>query len=378
MTARECVVMTPPSDEQRFFDTRAAYTMFVHATDEKKVVADRLGREVDHLDIRQPGLRVFDAGMGDASVLDHLMRRIHVDEPHIPWLVVAKEISIEDLRQALTRLPDRFIEHPELVFVVTNMKFSDAPSLRPANGEPVRWTEVALRGETSHEFSSQIRALFDRLAEDWEVDTSPTTGNPIHRHPSVLVLYREDRRFILQSTIPKREGHDNGYDLIVMSQAYRAKTPVERKVRTVLVPLARALAPGGRLVGIQSYGGDPGCDIVKGVWPNEDPFPFGRREIVKEAESQLADDDFEFHVLDDAESIFQYSMHTMPSQEMEHIGTSSIVAAFSSAAYVAQIDERRLSEAMATGAYLDVTRDVIEKHGGVWFRDESFLITRRG
>jgi hypothetical protein len=369
--------MTTPPDEQRFFDTRAAYTMFVHATDEKKVVADRLGREVDHLEIGQPGLRVFDAGMGDASVLDHLMRRIHVDEPHIPWVVVAKEISIEDLRQALMRLPDRFIEHPELVFVVTNMRFTEAPWLRTSQGESVRWTEIALEGKTSHEFSSRIRELFDPLAEDWQVDTSRATGNPMARHPSVLVLYREDRKFILQSTIPGPDGHDSGYDLIVMSQAYRAKTPVERKVRLVLVPLARALAPGGRLVGIQSYGGDPGCDIVKGVWPEEDPFPFGRHQIVDEARAQLGDADFEFHALEDEESIFRYTMHTMSSQETEHIGTSSLVAAFTSAAYVAQIDEQRLSEAMATGAYLDVTRKVVESHGGVWFRDESFLITRK-
>lgn len=370
--------MTSRPDEQRFFDTRAAYTMFVHATDEKKVVADRLGREVDHLTIRQPGLRVFDAGMGDASVLDHLMRRIHVEEPHIPWLVVAKEISIEDLRQALMKLPDRFIEHPELVFVVTNMKFTEAPQLRPGDDRPVRWTDVALRGATSHEFSSQIRALFDPLAEDWQVDTSAATGNPVHRHPAVLVLYREDRRFILQSTIPQPEGHDSGYDLIVMSQAYRAKTPVERKVEMVLVPLAKALAPGGRLVGIQSYGGDPGSEIIQGVWPDEDPFPFGRRQIIEAARQRLEESEFEYDELSDAESIFQYSMHTMPSQETEHIGTSSLVAAFTSAAYVAQIDEQRLSEAMATGAYLDVTRKVVEAHGGVWFRDESFLITRKG
>jgi hypothetical protein len=369
--------MADRSDEQRFFDTRAAYTMFVHATDEKKVVADRLGREVDHLTIRQPGLRVFDAGMGDASVLDQLMRRIHVDEPHIPWLVVAKEISIEDLRQALMRLPDRFIEHPELVFVVTNMKFSEAPWLRPGDDREVRWTEVPLRGKTSHEFSSQIRDLFDSLAEDWEVDTSAATGNPVHRHPAVLVLYREDRRFILQNTIPRPGGYDGGFDLVVMSQAYRAKTPVEKKVRLVMVPLARALAPGGRLVGIQSYGGDPGGDIVKGVWPGEDPFPYGRRQIIEEARRQLGEEEFEFWELDDDESIFQYSMHTMASQETEHIGTSSLVAAFTSAAYVAQIDERRLSEAMATGAYLDVTRKVVESHGGVWFRDESFLVTRK-
>lgn len=363
-------------EEQRFFDTRAAYTMFVNATDEKKVVADRLGREVDHLDVRQPGLRIFDAGMGDASVLDHLMRRIHTDKPHIPWLVVAKEISIEDLRQALTKLPDRFIEHPELVFVVTNMRFGEATTLRPSGGEPVRWTEVALEGSTSHEFSSQIRSLFDALAEDWKVTTSPRTGNPVYEHPSVLVLYREDRRFILQSTIPPRSGHDGGYDLIVMSQAYRAKTPVGRKVDAVVVPLARALAPGGRLIGIQSYGDDPGLEIVKGVWPGEEPFPYGRAEIIAAARERLGENDYRFDVLDDDESVFRYSLHTMPSQEIEHIGTSSLVAAFSSAAYVAQIDEARLSEAMTSGAYLDVTKKVVERHGGVWFQDESFLIVR--
>lgn len=362
---------------ERFFDTRAAYTMFVNATDEKKVVADRLGREVEHLAVGQPALRIFDAGMGDASVLDHLLQKVHTDMPHIPWMVVAKEISIEDLRQALMKLPDRFIEHPEMVFVVTNMRFADAAALRAPEGRNVRWTEVPLEGETSYQFSSQIRALFDPLAEDWRVETSEKTGNPVYAHPAVLVLYREDRRFILEPSIPKVGGFDAGYDLIVMSQAYRAKTAVERKVATVVVPLARALAPKGRLVGIQSYGDDPGLEIVLGVWPDERPFPFGRDEILDEARRQLGESDFTFDRLDDAESIFRYSVHTMPSQETEHIGTSSLVAAFSSAAYVAQIDEQRLSRAMATGAYLDVTKSVIEKHGGVWFQDESFLITRR-
>ena len=369
--------MDDHEDRQRFFDTRAAYTMFVNATDEKKTVADRLARDVEALQVSQPALRIFDAGMGDASVLDHLLQRVHCTMPHIPWMVVAKEISIEDLRQALMKLPDRFVEHPEFVFVVTNMRFTDAPGLAAPEGRNLRWTEVALEGRTSYEFSSQIRALFDSLAEDWRVETSPTTGNPVYAHPAVLVLYREDRHFVLEPTIPKPSGFTDGYDLVVMSQAYRAKTPVDRKVRNVLVPLARALAPGGRLVGIQSYGDDPGEEIVHGVWPDEEPFPHGRRAIVDEARLRLGDTDFAFHPLDDEESIFRYSMHTMPSQETEHIGTSSLVAAFSSAAYVAQIDEGRLSHAMHSGAYLDVTAKVIEKYGGVWFHDESFLITRR-
>ncbi len=33
----------------RFFDTRAAYSMFVTATDEKSVVADQIGQELPRL-----------------------------------------------------------------------------------------------------------------------------------------------------------------------------------------------------------------------------------------------------------------------------------------------------------------------------------------
>jgi hypothetical protein len=52
------------------------------------------------------------------------------------------------------------------------------------------------------------------------------------------------------------------------------------------------------------------------------------------------------------------------------------LAAWNAAAYVAQIDEVRLSAAMASGAYIPATREVLERHGGVWFNDEAYLITR--
>jgi hypothetical protein len=83
-----------------------------------------------------------------------------------------------------------------------------------------------------------------------------------------------------------------------------------------------------------------------------------------------------FPVLSDQESIFRFSLHTMPSEEAAHIGTSSVVAAWNAATYVAQIDETRLAEAMSMGRYLDATRAVMEKYGQVWWNDELFLIRR--
>jgi hypothetical protein len=360
----------------RFFDTRAAYSMFVTATDEKSVVADRIASEVSELQIIHPGLRVFDAGMGDGSLLTHLMRHVHDQLPYIPWLIVSKEISLEDVRQALARLPDRFLEHPELVFVVTNHHFRDAPSLHFDNSTV--WKEVALEGDTTHDFLGQIEALYPQLAVDWRVTTSQVTGNPLYAQPAVLILFRADRRFLLRSLIPTRSDSEHEYDLALASQAYRARTPVDRKVRTVLVPLARALAPGGRLIGVQARGEDPGLEIIRSVWPGEEPFPHPREMILAEAARQLSDQsDLEYPALSDAEAIFRFHLHTMPSEEAEHIGTSSVVAAWNAATYVAQIDDERLATATAAGDYLAATRQVMQRHGRIWWNDEAFLITRR-
>ena len=349
--------------------------MFVTATDEKSVVADQIGLELGNLEVHQPGMRVFDAGMGDGSLLAQLMRHMHQALPFIPWLVVAKEISIEDVRQALARLPDRFLEHPEMVFVVTNHHFRDAPCLPSPEGTV--WREIALEGSTTNAFTEQIEGLYGQLAIDWQVQTSSVTGNPLYVNPAVLVLYRSDRRFLLEGLIPAPGRQDRlEYDLMIASQAYRARTPIEVKVRNVLVPLARSLAPGGRLVGVHARGDDPGLEIIRSVWPGEDPFPHRRQAILAEAARQLSDNDLSFPELSDAESVFRFRLHTMPSEEAEHIGTSSIVAAWNAATYVAQIDEARLEEATSSGVYLEATRRVMQAHGGVWWNNERYLIAR--
>jgi hypothetical protein len=366
----------------RFFDNRAAYLMFTTATNEKAVVAERIGRELEHVSPGEDALRVFDAGMGDGSVLSQVMRRMHRVFQHIPWLVVGKEISIEDLRLALGRMPDRLHEHPELVVVITNMSYREAPQLAPEQvSVDVNWIEAALEGDTTDDFGRQIHDLFDRLADAWEVVTSPKTGNPLPAKPSVLVVYRKDREFLLKRVIPQPGDPPNRYDLILASQPYRAATSVERKVRSVIVPLARSLAPGGRMVVIHAHGDDPGIEIIRGVWPDEDPFQDDRHDLIAEARKQLTgpgDADLIFPELDDDEAIFRYELHAMPSERTEHIGTGLTLAAWNAAAYVAQIDEERLSDAMASGEYVQATRDVLERYGEVWFNDEAYIVSRSG
>ena len=188
------------------------------------------------------------------------------------------------------------------------------------------------------------------------------------------MIYRKDREFILKPVIPSEGRVEGVYDFMVASQPYRARTSAERRVKLVIEPLARALAPGGKLVAVHSAGADPGLDIVRQIWPDENPFDVGRHAIVGAARAMIDDPSLVFDPLTDTESIFRYSLHTMPSGD--HIGTPVILAAWNAATYVAQIDGSRLDAAMASGAYVKATQDVLAQHDGLWFNDEMYVVRR--
>ena len=69
-----------PDDPQRnfrFFDNRQKYLLFVNTCSEKWEVAHRVSEELVHIHPRPPAVRVFDAGVGDGSVLVRVMRAMH-------------------------------------------------------------------------------------------------------------------------------------------------------------------------------------------------------------------------------------------------------------------------------------------------------------
>ena len=375
-----------PSDRRetfRFYDNRQKYLMFVNTCGEKLVVAERVGLELAHLHPRPPALRVFDAGMGDGTVITRVMRHMHRRFPTLPFYIVGKEISLEDVRLTLEKMPDRFHEHPATVLVITNLYYTEAPWLTPKSMEAaasLNWIDMPLAGTTSHEFEEQITALAGTLADGWQVRTSPKTGNPLYVRPSVLVLYRADHRFLLDQVVPHPGHAVADYDLVVASQPYRARMPVEFKAQRVIAPLARALAPGGRLIGIHSFGHDPGIEIIRNVWPGEDPFTTDRHQIIKALKREFgrAGRDFNFNAYADKRAIFRYDMHTLPSEiGGETIGTSTLLAAWNAAIYVAQIEDERLEGVIADGSFLEATRAVLNEYGGLWFYDESYVVSRR-
>ena len=61
----------------RFFDNRQKYLLFVNTCSEKWVVAQRVAMELGNIYPRPPALRIFDAGVGDGTVLTRVMRAMH-------------------------------------------------------------------------------------------------------------------------------------------------------------------------------------------------------------------------------------------------------------------------------------------------------------
>lgn len=365
----------------RFYDNRQKYLAFVNTCNEKSAVAHRAARELANIMPTPPGVRVFDAGMGDGTAITRLMRSMHREFPTVPFLVIAKEISLEDVRLGLEKLPDRFHEHPATVFVVTNLDHSEAPTLMPRDIQQAaafNWQELRLTGKSTDEYADQIEQLSASLAFGWQTRPSPKTGNPVYVRPSVLVVYREDHQFMLENVMPRPGRMIEGFDVILASQPWRARTAAQFKAQKILAPLVRNLAPGGRMITIQSSGKDPGLEIVQQVWPGEQPFKVDRHQLLLALKEELGREsrEYTFVNLPDAKAVFRYDMHTLPAEVAGRIGTATLMAAWNAAIYVAQIEDERLV-VVPDPVYREATQRVLHRHGGLWFNDETFVVARR-
>lgn len=372
-----------PKRPFRFFDNRQKYLAFVNTCNEKWRVAERAAKELTHLRPDPPALRIFDAGMGDGTVLTHVLRAMHQRFPTLPFYVVGKEVSLEDVRLGLEKLPDRLVEHPSSVIVLTNLYYAEAPWLMPRNvkaAAALNWKTVELEGDSAYGYGQQLRSLDKFLVDAWQATASKKTGNPLYVRPTVMIIYRKDHKFMLDPVIPRPGQAGADYDLVLAIQPWRARMDAQFKVKFVLDPLSRALRPGGRLVAVQSYGNDVGLELIQRVWPDENPFQVDRHELLKTLKKELGHEasNFNFNTLSDDKSIFRYHMHTLPDEIAESIGTSTLFAAWNAATYVAQIEDRRLEKALASTEYLEATAASLQEHGGLWFNDESFVVSRRG
>ncbi len=350
---------------------------------EKAAIARRVAQELAHIRPSPPALRIFDAGMGDATVLSRIMRSTHRAFPTVPLLAVAKEISLEDVRLGLEKMPDRFYEHPATVLVITNLNYAEAPRLMPRDTQlaaALNWQEVRLTGNSAHEYAEQIEELGPTISYGWQTKPNAKSGNPNYVRPSVLDHLSRG------SQVPARQRDpEAGPHLRELRPHSRLAAVARAHVRRVQgaegarAADAQSCAAGGRLLAIQSCGRDPALEIIQKLWPGEEPFKVDRHALLAALKNELGRDarDFQLTALPDDKAIFRYEMHTLPSEISDRIGTSTLFAAWNAAIYVNQIEDERLEPVVTNGAYLQATQSVLQKYGGLWFNDETFTVTRR-
>jgi len=294
----------------------------------------------------------------------------------------AKEISLEDVRLTLQKMSDRFFEHPATVLVLTNLAYADAPWLHVKSlnaASSLVWHELPLLGNSAHRFEQQIINLEPFLAQNWKAGVSARTGNPMYERPVVLVIYRDDHRFLLDPIIPRAGGTRADYDLrhrlAALSRPRAAGFQSQARDRA-----ARPRARPRRQAHRHPFAWPrPGMEIIQKVWPDDHPFIHDRHDILKVVKHELgpAGRELNFNAYADNRSLFRYEMHTLPSEISESIGTSTLFAAWNAAIYVAQVEDDRVAKAAADGSYIDATRSVLRERGGLWFFDESYVISRR-
>ena len=121
-------------------------------------------------------------------------------------------------------------------------------------------------------------------------------------------------------------------------------------------------------------------EIIRTIWPDENPFQTSRHLLLRELRAQLrhSHPDLRYHPYSDQRAEFSYAMHMQPTEVGSNIGTSTLLAAWNAVIYVAQIEDDRVEDAMSDGdQYLQGTAKVLKKHRGLWFNDESFVVSRK-
>ena len=363
----------------RFYDNRQKYLLFVTTTNEKNKIADSIRPYIKKINPTKPGIKIFDAGMGDGSLLMNVMRQCHEAKPTIPLLISTKEISIEDVRLGLEKLPDRFVEHKNTVFVISNLHYAEAAKLSSNNKikqKKINWNVVKLKGQTSIDFAEQLAKQNSFLEKKWNIEINKKTGNPTYQEPSVMIIYREDQEFNVNELIPTKYNPVNKFDLIIAAQPYRSRISAEKKVKYVIEPMIKALKSKGKLLTIHASGNDPANEIIKKIWPKENPFPTLSDSIIKNLKTNLDKSLLAKIVFKDKKNI-KCELRALPNEISGSIATSLIFSAWNASIYVNQMDDDKVMLAEKSKNYKKIVEKIITKNKGLFFYNEIFVIEKK-
>ncbi len=380
LISSESSVRTPGSFA--FHEQRQRFHIFANTTNESWVVADRVACELADITPGRDGIRLLYTPMDNGIILARTLRALHALYPDTPVLVVMKGRGLEDLRNTMGRVVDRLTEHPLSVFVVSNMYLREVVCLTKLsrdNPADVVWRDVPLTGNVSYDFQGQVARLYGELSNEWLIHQGETS-QPVYALPSVAVIYRRDRARDVKAILPEHGRPDLRlrYNYALLNRPYLHSHTMTFRLDHVLRPVFDRLAAGGRMTVIQGLGQDPAHEIVARIWPDQALPATSRYEVIRNLRKALQGERFSVSGLTDTNALFRFDMHTLPVLQGHNLGTQSLSSAFNNAVYFAQVREELAQEAIREGRrYLEITEEVLRKHGGLWFVNEAFSVTRK-
>ena len=139
--------------------------------------------------------------------------------------------------------------------------------------------------------------------------------------------------------------------------------------------MINALAPKGKLIIIHASGKDPANQIIKNIWPKENPFPALANEITKYLKSSLLKNELkQLRFLN--KKIFRCNLRALPNEIQGGIATSVIFSAWNIAIYVNQIDDSKVLNAEKSQRYQKIVSAIVNKNNGLYFNNEIFIIEK--
>ena len=129
---------------------------------------------------------------------------------------------------------------------------------------------------------------------------------------------------------------------------------------------------------IQSIGNDPGMDIVRSVWSEENLFRTPRCMMLNVLKRKMQEErrNLRYFLYTDSSSLFCYQLHTLASKIPRNIGTSILRTSWNAAVYTALVEDAKLMKVLRKGGYFEETEKNLRAHDGLWFTNELFTVLR--
>ena len=361
--------------KKRFFDDRLKYLSFIQNTSEKRAISIELSPYIASMPKNRTFLRILDAGTGDGTIKSNVIKTFHKYHPYTSLLITGKEISYEDLKNTLEKMPDRFVEHPNLLVSMTNVKFAELGHVennKKLKGKKIKTYTLVLKEDNSYDFHYQINKLNTFIKKYWgiEIDNKSRTS---YTHPCLIRIYREDHKRYLEPFIDNNY-ENNNYDLVIASQAYRAASDVKTKVNNVIAPLMRLLNKDGKLLITHSCGNDTVEKIIKIAWKDKNPFPNKAKDIIEFLKSNSVAEHTK-HFYSKPKS-YTFNLKRSPDQTISELFGHGVDAKWANILYVAQIPEKDIQEIEKSLKAKQKIQKAILNEQKIFFKNEIFTITK--